>query len=347
MARRVLVTGGSGYFGTVLAELALARGSEVRILDLNPPGPSLAAAEFVAGDVRDRAVVRAACEGVDVVFHNVAQVPLAKDRALFDEVNVGGTANVLVAARDARVAKVVHTSSSAVFGIPEHNPVTEASPCRPLEAYGRAKLRAELLCHDARDGGLDVTIIRPRTVLGHGRLGVIALLFEFVADGAPVFVLGGGHNRYQLVHAADLADACLRAGDRAGPSVYNIGALEFGTMRETLQALVDHANTGSRVRSLPVAPARIVMRSLASLGLAPFAPYHWLLYSESLYFDVTKARTELGWEPQQSNASMVIESYEWFLAHRGESHDPGAGDGRSHHQSPVRPGLVRVLKALP
>src|SRR5205814_1966393 len=83
----------------------------------------------------------------------------------------------------ARVAKVVHTSSSAVFGIPERNPVTEDAPCRPLEAYGRAKLRAELLCHDAVASGLDVTIVRPRTVLGHGRLGVIALLFEFVADG--------------------------------------------------------------------------------------------------------------------------------------------------------------------
>ncbi len=343
MARSVLVTGGSGYFGTVLAGEALARGDVVRIFDLNPPGPTLAGADFVAGDVRDRAAVRDACDGVDVVFHNVAQVPLAKDRALFDEVNVGGTANVLVAARDARVSKVVHTSSSAVFGIPEHNPVTEASPCRPLEAYGRAKLRAEISCHDAIAAGLDVTIVRPRTVLGHGRLGVIALLFEFVADGAPVFVLGGGNNRYQLVHAADLADACLRAGDRAGPSVYNIGALEFGTMRETLQALVDHAQTGSRVRSLPVAPARRAMRSLASLGLVPFAPYHWLLYSESLYFDVTLARSELGWEPKRSNVSMLIESYEWFLAHRLESEDPD----RSHHQSPVRPGLLRVLKALP
>jgi nucleoside-diphosphate-sugar epimerase len=343
MARSVLVTGGSGYFGTVLAGQALARGDVVRIFDLNPPGPTLAGADFVAGDVRDRAAVRDACDGVDVVFHNVAQVPLAKDRALFDEVNVGGTANVLVAARDARVSKVVHTSSSAVFGIPEHNPVTEASPCRPLEAYGRAKLRAEISCHDAIAAGLDVTIVRPRTILGHGRLGVIALLFEFVADGAPVFVLGGGNNRYQLVHAADLADACLRAGDRAGPSVYNIGALEFGTMRETLQALVDHAQTGSRVRSLPVAPARRAMRSLASLGLVPFAPYHWLLYSESLYFDVTLARSELGWEPKRSNVSMLIESYEWFLAHRLESEDPD----RSHHQSPVRPGLLRVLKALP
>ncbi|HTK14851.1 MAG TPA: NAD-dependent epimerase/dehydratase family protein [Acidimicrobiia bacterium] len=343
MSRSVLVTGGSGYFGSVVSELALARGDAVRIFDLNPPGPTLAEAEFVAGDVRDPTAIRAACEGVDVVFHNVAQVPLAKDRELFDAVNVGGTANLLVAARDARVSKVVHTSSSAVFGIPEHNPVTETSPCRPLEAYGRAKLRAELLCRDAMAAGLDVSIIRPRTVLGHGRLGVMALLFEFVADGAPVFVLGGGGNRYQLVHANDLADACLRAGDREGATVYNVGALEFGTMRETLQALVDHAATGSRVRSLPVAPARFAMRALAAAGLAPFAPYHWLLYSESLFFDVTKARAELSWEPRHSNASMVIESYEWFLAHRRDSDDAA----RSHHQSPVKLGLLRALKSMP
>src|SRR4051812_2821341 len=136
MSRSLLITGGSGYFGTELAEQALAPGDAGRIFDLNPPRPTLAPAEFVAGGVRGRAAVRHACDGIDIVFHNVAQVPLAKDRALFDAVNVGGTANVLVAASDARVRKVVHTSSSAVFGIPEHNPVTEDSPCHPLEAYG-------------------------------------------------------------------------------------------------------------------------------------------------------------------------------------------------------------------
>ena len=186
-----------------------------------------------------------------------------RDRELFDSVNVVGTANVLVAARDARVAKVVHTSSSAVFGVPESNPVAEDAPCRPLEAYGRAKLRAEQLCHEAAAGaGLDVTIVRPRTILGHGRLGIFAVLFDFVAEGAPVYVLGSGDNRYQLVHADDLADACLRAGDRKGPTTYNVGAVEFGTMRATIQALVDHAGTGSTVRSLPTAPAQLAMRSL-------------------------------------------------------------------------------------
>ena len=342
MPRTVLVTGGSGYFGSILAAMALDRGDRVRIFDLNPPA-ARAGVEYIPGDVRDRAAVTAACGGADVVLHNVAQVPLARDRDLFWSVNVTGTANVLLAARDCGVAKVVHTSSSAIFGIPEHNPVTEDTPGRPLEAYGKAKLEAELLCRDAAETGVDVTVVRPRTILGHGRLGIIAVLFEFVAEGAPVYVLGQGDNRYQFVHANDLADACLRAADREKPAVYNIGAGEFGTMRETLQALVEHAGTGSRVRSLPAGVARAAMQTLSRMGVAPFAPYHWLLYAESLWFDTTKARTELAWEPRHSNASAVIESYDWFLAHRG---DPGAGQ-RSHHQSPVKLGLLEVLKRLP
>ena len=347
MARTVLITGGSGYFGSILADMALARGDRVRIFDLNPPaertGDGADRVEYAPGDVRDLDALREASEGVDVVLNNVAQVPLAKDRELFWSVNVGGTANVLLAARDRGVGKVVHTSSSAIFGIPESNPVTEETPGRPLEAYGRAKLEAEFLCHDAADTGLDVSIVRPRTILGHGRLGIIAVLFEFVAEGAPVYVLGSGDNRYQFVHANDLADAVLRAAEREKPSTYNIGATEFGTMRETLQQLVEHAGTGSRVRSLPAAPARIGMKGLATVGLAPFAPYHWLLYAESLWFDTTRAQTELGWAPQHSNASAVIESYEWFLANRDSLDTTHA----SHHQSPVKLGLLKVLKRLP
>ena len=340
--RTVLVTGGSGYFGTVVVEQARAGGHRVRIFDVNAPGPTTTAGppvEFVQGDVRDRDALRAACDGVDIVLHNVAQVPLARDRELFHSVNVVGTANVLVAARDAGVDKVVHTSSSAVFGIPERNPVTEETPCHPLESYGRAKLQAELLCRDAVAAGLDVTIVRPRTILGHGRLGIMAVLFEFVAEGAPVYVLGRGENQYQFVHASDLADACLRAANQTGPAVYNVGTIDFGTMRETLQALVDHAGTGSRVVSLPTRPAALAMRGLTQLGLAPFAPYHWLLYGESLWFDTTRARTELGWTSTQSNAEMLIESYEWFLAHRRELDETHG----SHHQSPVPLGLLRLL----
>jgi hypothetical protein len=85
------------------------------------------------------------------------------------------------------------------------------------------------------------------------------------------------------------------------------------------------------------------MQVVSTVGQAPFAPYHWLLYGESLWFDTAKAREELGWRSNHSNASMVIESYEWFLAHRSSL---GAG-GRSHHQSPARLGLLKLLKRLP
>ena len=316
MARTVLVTGGSGYFGTTLVDLALARGDRVRVFDLNPPSSPDGEVDYVEGDVRDRASLRAACDGVDVVLHNVAQVPLARDRELFWSVNVVGTANLLLAARDAGVAKVVHTSTSAIYGIPESNPVAEDTPPRPLEAYGRAKLAAEWACRDAIESGLDVTIVRPRTILGHGRLGIMAILFEFVAEGAPVFVMGAGDNRYQFVHADDLADACLRASDRSGPAEYNVGATEFATMRATLQALVDHAGTGSRVRSLPSGPAAAAMRALTGAGLAPFAPYHWLLYGESLWFDTTRARTELGWQPQYADFKAGLEqTINWYREH--------------------------------
>lgn len=337
-----LVTGGSGYFGSLLADIALARGDRVRIFDIAAPSDPTEA-EVVVGDVRDRDALTEACDGVDVILHNVAQVPLAKDHELFWSVNVVGTANVLLAARDAQVGKVVHTSSSAIFGIPERNPVTEATPGRPLEAYGRAKLVAETLCHEAAEGGVDVSIVRPRTILGHGRLGIMAILFEFVQEGAPVFVFGDGRNRYQFVHSSDLADAILRAGDRPGPRTYNIGSDEPGTMRETLQALVDHAGTGSKVRSLPTGPAATAMKSLSGAGLLPFAPYHWLLYGESLWFDSSRAKEELGWTPTYSNAEMLIESYEWFLSHRDEI---GEGDA-SHHKSPVPLGVLELLKRWP
>lgn len=348
MARRVLITGGAGYFGTILARLAAERGDEVRVFDLNQPDEATLSDSVTAiqGDVRDLDALRDACDGVDVVLHNVAQVPLAKDRHLFHSVNVTGTANVLLAARDTKVDKVVHTSSSAIFGVPDSNPVTEDTPGRPLEAYGKAKLEGEWLCRDAAEAGVDVTVIRPRTILGHGRLGIIAVLFEFVAEGAPLYVLGGGQNRYQFVHANDLADACLRAADRPKPAIYNIGASEFGTMRQTLQALTDHAGTGSVIRSLPAGAASAAMKVAAQAGAAPFAPYHWLMYAESLWFDTSRAETELGWASQHSNASAIVESYEWFLANRDSLTTDGGHDA-SHHQSPVKMGLLKALKHLP
>lgn len=340
---RVLVTGGAGYFGSALVDTLRARGHAVRILDLSEDPGTNPGVEYIRGDIRDRDAVARACRDVGVVHHCVAQVPLARDRDLFVTVNRDGTRVLLDEARRAGVRKVVHVSSSAIFGVPRRNPVTAETRPDPQEAYGRAKLEAEEACASAIRQGLDVTIVRPRTILGHGRLGIFQILFEWARTGRNLPVIGRGENRYQFVHAADLVDACLRAAERPGPATFNIGAERFGTMREALEGLARHAGSGSRVVSLPGALTVAAMRLTSALHLSPLAPYHWLMYGESMYFDVAPAREALGWTPRYGNDEMLAESYDWYVAHREEILKSRS---RSPHRSALNQGILRLVGRL-
>jgi nucleoside-diphosphate-sugar epimerase len=335
-----LITGGSGYFGSLLIEKLRSRYG-CRSFDLveDPDRPS--DVEFVQGDIRDYNAILRACQGVAVVHHNVAQQPLAKDRRLFQSVNIQGTENLLRASREAGVAKVIFTSSTSVYGIPRSNPVSEETPLTPAEPYGRTKTEAERVCRSYADKGVDVTIIRPRTILGHGRLGIFQILFEWVRTGYNIPVLGRGDNLYQFIHADDLAEACIRAGERPGATSYNIGTDRFGTMREALEALCRHAATGSRVVSLPMYPAELGMRITSSLGLSPLGAYHALAYGKPLYFEVAKAKRELEWQPLFSNEEMMVQSYNWYLTHREKVLASG---GPSRHRSSVKQGVLSLVK---
>lgn len=339
----VLVTGGSGYFGSLLVQWLRDRGHPVRILDLNRPDHPVAGVELVQGDVRDASVVQRACEGVGVIHHNVALVPLARDKQGFWSVNEGGTRTLLEGARAAGVRKVVHVSSSAIYGAPDRNPVDESTTPKPGEEYGRAKLAAEVVCHEFRSRGLDISIVRPRTIMGHGRLGIMQILFEWIRQGAPVPVLGGGRNQYQFVHADDLAAACLAAAERPGSADYNIGAAEFGTMAETLRGLIQHADTGSRVVSVPMGPAAAITLAAGRLGLSPLGPYHALMYGRAMWFNIAKAQDELGYRPRFSNIEMLRSSYDWYVGHREEILARRTG---SPHSMAVKQGVLAFAPHL-
>jgi nucleoside-diphosphate-sugar epimerase len=341
---RTLVTGGSGYFGEIVVSRLLERGDSVKILDRVQNDDRPPDVELIRGDVRDRDIVERAMRGADIVHHNVAQVPLAKHRDEFWSVNVEGTRHVLEAALRASVRKVILVSSSAVYGVPPQNPVTRRTEPHPGEAYGQAKLAGEDLAREFVSRGLDVSIVRPRTILGHGRLGIFQILFELVRRGRPIYVLGRGDNRYQFVHADDLAAACLLADQRPGPATYLCGTDRFGTMRELLAGLVAHASSKSNVRSLPFRATEIAMRLTGRLGLSPLGDYHALMYGREMFFDISETQAELGWRPQRSNDEMIAESYDYYVAHREEIM---SRTDASHHRSPVKLGILKLLEILP
>jgi nucleoside-diphosphate-sugar epimerase len=339
---RALVTGGAGYFGDLLVRRLREGAYEVRVLDLCKPEEPYPGVESIQGDIRDPYVVALACRGIDVVFHNVAQVPLAKDKRLFWSVNRDGTRTLLEACMALNVRRLVYTSTSAIYGVPKSNPVSEATEPAPREDYGRAKLAAESLCWEYASRGLEISIVRPRTIIGHGRLGIFQILFEWIYQGKNIPVLDSGKNIYQFIHADDLAEACILASKAPGGQAYNCGASRFGTMREVLENLCQRAGTRSQVKSLPAWLVVPAMEGCSKLGISPLGAYHSLMYGRSMFFDITKAQTELQWTPKYSNDDMFTESYYWYLENR-ERVLARSGDA-SRHKSAVKEGALRVLQ---
>jgi nucleoside-diphosphate-sugar epimerase len=338
-----LVTGGSGFVGGHTVRLLHQAGERVRVLDVIDSPDRPPACAFIQASVLDRKAVRDAVDGVDYVHHLAALVPLTKAGTHFREVNVEGTQVTADAALDAGVRLFIHTSSSAVYGAPGRCPVTENTPLCPLEDYGRAKLAAEGRVFQARARGLRCAVIRPRTVVGPGRLGIFQILFEWIREGRKLYVIGDGRNLFQFVHARDLVNASLQCIRADAPGVYNVGTDRFGTLRDDLCHVIRHARSNSRVVGLPVGFAMAALRAADTLRLSPLAPWHYLTYHKPFHFDLSHVTSALGWRPAYGNRDMLVEAYDWFLANAG---DGGRPSGGSTHRSHVKQGLLRLAKWL-
>ena len=316
---KVVVTGGSGYFGSLLLGKLLGSGHECINIDLNPINIKTRNLTTIRCDIRDFNKLNKVIGCADVIFHNVAQVPLAKNAHVFDTVNRIGTENILKAAVNNHVPNFVYTSSSAIYGVPSQNPVFEGDMPSPKEAYGLAKLQGEETCQKFHQKyGINVSIIRPRTIMGPGRLGIFSILFDWIERGYNVPVFNGGNNVYQFVHSDDLADATILASAKSGFNAYNIGTEKYGTMREVLSSLCAYAQTGSKVVSLPMSPIVSAMKITSKLNLSPLADYHALMYGRSMYFNTSKAKEQLNWQSNYSNDEMCIETYVWYRKNKSE-----------------------------
>ena len=343
MRLRYLITGGAGFLGINLCRHLLAHNDQVRSLDIAPfQYPERSQVEMIAGDVRDRATVFEATRNIDVIVHAAAALPLAPAAEILSTA-VQGTELLLEAAVAQHVPRFIFISSTAVYGIPDHHPLFETDRLQGVGPYGESKIQAEALCVKARAGGLCTSILRPKSFVGPERLGAFELLYDWAYAGRNFPVLGSGANRYQLLDVEDLCEAivlCATAPRQRADDTFNVGAAEFGTMRDNFQAVLDRAGHGGRVISLPARPAILLLRLLEALRASPL--YRWIYETaaqESLV-SIDKIAAQLGFRPRYSNRDALIRNYDWYVTHRSEF----ASVTGITHRVPWKKGVLQLAE---
>jgi len=339
------ITGGAGFLGINLVRNLLARGQGVVSFDIAAfDYPEKDRVRAVTGDIRDREALCAAMCGSDIVVHAAAALPLYTPEDI-RSTDVGGTRNVMECAVACGVPRVVHVSSTAVYGIPDHHPLYEDDSLEGVGPYGEAKVEAERIAAEYSHRGLCVSILRPKSFVGPERLGVFALLYDWAADGHGFPMIGSGQNRYQLLDVEDLCEAivlCAEGDAEAVNDVFNIGAKEFATMREDYQAVLDRAGFGKNIRPLPAGPAILALRALEALRLSPLYRWVYETASKDSYVSIEKAERILGFAPRYSNREALVRNYEWYLANR----ERFQGASGVSHRVPWKQGILGLAKRL-
>ncbi len=342
-SRNYLVTGGAGFLGINLIRYLLARGHRVTSLDIADfTYPEKDRVTVIKGDIRDMSAVDHSMQGIDIVVHTAAALPLYKREDIFST-DIDGLENVLKSSLQHGVERMIHISSTAVYGIPDHHPLIETDQLHGVGPYGEAKVRAEQSCVEYREKGLCVPVIRPKSFIGPERLGVFALFYDWAKDGKGFPMLGSGNNRYQFLDVEDLCDAIYLTAtlDRATVNdTFNIGAKVFTTMREDYQVVLDDAGFGKKIVPFPAKPAILTLRLLEALHLSPLYKWVYETASTDSFVSIEKAERILGYQPRFSNKQALLRNYKWYLEHFNEF----ANQTGVSHRVPWKQGILKVAK---
>ena len=339
----VLITGGSGFFGGVLKRRLLAEGFRCVNIDLVPDIDRHENLESIQGDLRDKDLLASIFEThkFAAVFHVAAMLAHDQvDEKLLWSSNVDGTRNIADACLESGVPTLVFISTNCLWASNLGHAVAEDEHPQPIEIYGRSKLAAEEVLAEYRDQ-LNIITLRCPTIIDSGRLGLLAILFEFIQDGKKVWVVGGGANRYQFIYAEDLATACLLAMNYPHSDIFHIGSDNVHSLRAVYDAVITEAKSKSRVASLPKGPTIAAMKLAHRLKISPLGPYHYQMIAEDFLFDTAKIKARLGWSPTLTNEQMLVRAYRYYASQRNEIH---ARRDVSAHSKPASMGVIRLLK---
>jgi len=324
---RLLVTGGSGFIGSHLAEDALRRGAAVTVLGLaerpeerrNLACLAALGARVVVGSVGDAEAVERAMAGATHVDHlAVAMREAGLGDDYFERVNLDGTRRLLSAARAARVERFVYCSTIGIFGHRVPGVAREDSPLAPGNVYERTKVAAEALVRECqRETGLPVVILRPADVYGPRDERLRKLFLAVGAGRFPLF--GDGRGRRHMVYVDDVVRAfrLARERDAAVGEAFIVAGPEVCTLRELIGVILEASGAPRYGWRLPLAPVRLlaalVEDACTILGATP--PLHRrrmdFFHSDSA-FDLSKARRLLGFAPEVGIAEGVRRTLEAY-----------------------------------
>jgi len=321
----VLVTGATGFLGSHVTEVLLARGTPPRVLVR--PGdiltvPDAASLDVHWADLEDRAALAAAVEGVDCVIHCAARTGPWGPKAQYGQTNVRGLKTLVEVALAAAVRRIVHVSSITVHGNDVQGSADEDAPLRTeSNPYSRSKVAGEMLLeYMIRDRDAPVTIVRPGWIYGPRDTASFARFAGIIAAGRMVLI-GSGNNHLPLIYADDAAEGIVLASkaDQAVGRAYLLVNDERVTQREFLSAIAAELGVASPTRRIPY-KASVMLGTLAEAGARlarskeppPVMRYGVKLLAGENRFSIGRARRELGFSPRIDHTEGVRRSVEWY-----------------------------------
>lgn len=349
----LLITGAAGFLGSHLAEFIKSKDNtknfndwDVTLLDIAPFDMNeYGGWKFIFSDtdVRDRKNLEQIIKKQDFIIHCAAALPLWKPKDIFST-NVDGTTNVLEFAHQYNLKKVIHISSTAVYGVPKVHPIDEDAPLVGVGAYGESKVQAEMICKQFIQKGLNLTVLRPKSFIGTRRLGVFEILFDWIHDGKKIPIIGNGKNQYQLLDVCDLTDLIflvLNSDKKNLNDFFNVGTLNFETVEKDLCGLFDYAESGSKLFRTPALPTKLSLKVFEKLKLSPL--YQWIYDTadKDSYVSIEKIMNITDWKPKYSNKDTLIRSYQWYLDNY--ENIKSRGEGLTHTVG-WKQGILKLAK---
>ena len=326
---KVLVTGAAGFLGGHLIDMLLERGDEVRAMVRPIEDTSylrtLSGVEIVNGDLTDVASLKRAVQGVERVYNVGAKTGPWGPENVYRAINVQGLADLIHAAMDANVQRVVHTSSITVYGHHLHGIVTEDDPFYAEDnPYSRTKIAGErLIANLIKDQNAPVVIVRPAWIYGPRDLASFAKYVSRVASG-KFFLIGSGQNIVPIVYVRDVAQGLIKAGDASDNAIgqaYTLANDERVTQEAYLNTIADELGVPHIILKVPYSvlhaagrSAELVWRAMGRRNAAspPLTTYGITLQGGDQQFSIDKARRELGYVPAYLLKQGVAEGIAWY-----------------------------------